>query len=358
MNIERSQVRRILIIQPRGIGDIILTTVAIGNLMAEFPGAEIDYLIQEPLNRAFLKQPKIHEVLTYSLKQPLSGVKLVGEVRKRRYDLVIDYFSNPRTAIITFLSGARYRAGRPHLGRKYAYNLPVRTVAGGPVHQADRNLDLLRAIGIRHDRTDLLFGVGKDDEAFAEKFWTGTFGADEFVAGVLPCGSWPSKKCDPDKFAEIADAIAKKFGARILLIWGPEEKEEVRRIQNLMKTIPVIAPSTSVCEMAALVGRCRLVIANDSGPMHIAVAVGTPVLALHGPTNPLRQGPFGPRHEGLRLESLPCIGCHLKVCPVHHECFRDLPAGMVLAAVSRIIEKNQLLPRGPKAERQDYVRHE
>ncbi|MFC1512257.1 glycosyltransferase family 9 protein [Candidatus Latescibacterota bacterium] len=347
MTIERSQVQNILIIQPRGIGDIILTTVVIKNLLADFPDAAIDYVIQEPLHRAFMKQPFIREVLTYRRTKPLTLLRLAREVRKRRYDLVIDFFSNSRTAFITFMSGARYRAGRPHLGRRYAYNrpVPVRDTAG-TAHQALRNLAVLGHLGISHDATDLLFGVGDDDRAFVGRFWAETFADGDFVAGLLPCGSWPSKKCDPEKFAEIADALIDELGARILIIWGPDELDESRRIRSLMNRDAVFAPATSVSEMTALVERCAMVIANDSGPMHIATAVGTPVLALHGPTNPARQGPFGPRHEGIRLEELPCIGCHFTVCPRNHECFREIPVERVLAAAYRIIEKNRLAAPG------------
>ena len=347
MTIERSQVERILIIQPRGIGDIILTTVVIPNLLADFPGAAVDYVIQTPLDRAFAHQPHIREVLTYTREKPLSVLKLAREVRKRRYDLVIDFFSNPRTAFITFRSKARYRVGRPRIGRGYAYNRPVpaRDTAG-TVHQAQRNLALLGHLGLTRDSTDILFCVGDDDRIFAGRFWEKTFEAGDFAVGLLPCGSWPSKKCDPEKFAEIADALAGELGARILIVWGPDELEESKQIRSLMTGDAVFAPKTSVGEMAALVERCAMIVANDSGPMHIAAAIGTPVLALHGPTNPSRQGPFGPRHEGLRLEELPCIGCHLTVCPRNHECFRELPVEQVLDAARRIVEKNNLMIPG------------
>ncbi len=344
MTIDRSQVRKILIIQPGGIGDIILTTIAIDNLLDEFPGAVIDYLIREPLHRPFLEQPFIHEILTFSPKKRFSGIKVIAEARKRSYDLVIDFFSNPRTALITFLSGARYRAGRSYRGRRYAYNFPIRNTSPGPAHQAERNLDFLAQMGLQHFKTDLHFEIGGKERESAGRFWSATFGEHEFVVGMLPSGSWQSKKCDPEKLAEIADAVIERFNTRIVLIWAPSEEQETRLIQDLMNHDPVLAPPTSVTEMAALVSRCGMVISNDSGPMHIAAAVGTPVLSLHGPTNPRRQGPYGPKHEGLRLEELPCIGCHQLVCAWNHECFRNIPLDMVLEKVQNMITRNKLIP--------------
>ena len=143
MKINKDNVKKILIIQPRGLGDIVLSTVISNNIRMDFPEATIDYTVQFPLNAALEKLPFINEIITYDRKSIKSGLGLILRVRKNNYNLVIDLFSNPRTALVTFLSGAEYRAGKPASGRNYAYNIEREAHDKNAVHQVQRNLDFL-----------------------------------------------------------------------------------------------------------------------------------------------------------------------------------------------------------------------
>jgi len=96
--------------------------------------------------------------------------------------------------------------------------------------------------------------------------------------------------------------------------------------------------------MGALISGCNILIANDSGPMHISAAIGTPTLSINGPTNPRLQGPYGSKHEWIRLDELECIECNLLECPRNHECFKDLPDEKIIEKVDLLIKKNNILP--------------
>ena len=138
-----------------------------------------------------------------------------------------------------------------------------------------------------------------------------------------------------------AHELERKYNAEILILWGKSDKEDAQKINNLIPN-SFLAPSTSIREMAAFIKRCDFLISNDSGPMHISTAVDTPVLSLHGPTDPRLQGPFGDKHEWINLAELDCITCNLLVCPKNHECFKDLPLNKILEKVEHIVEKNKI----------------
>ncbi|MCU7489932.1 MAG: glycosyltransferase family 9 protein [Bacteroidota bacterium] len=338
MKIDKSKVKKILCIKLRGIGDVILSTVVLDNLKKEFPEAKIDYLTEAPSKAALEGLPFLNEVLILDRKKGLSAIL---DVRRKKYDLVLDFYTNPRTALITFLSGSRYRAGFPYKGRSYAYNL-LGPAERDKFHAADLHLQFLKNLDLASELRELHFSLGNGDIEFADNFFKTNFKSNDFVVGLSPSGGWPSKKCDPVKFAEIGDEIARRLSAKILIIWGPGDKIEAFRTKELMKTEVVMAPPTDIRQMGSLMKKCRMLIANDSGPMHMATALKVPVLSLHGPTNPRLQGPYGERHEWIRLESLSCIGCNLLECPRHHECFLELPVENVMKKVMSIVEKNKL----------------
>ncbi|MCU7495598.1 MAG: glycosyltransferase family 9 protein [Ignavibacteria bacterium] len=341
MKIDKRKVKKILCIKLRGIGDVILSTVVLDNLREEFPEAEIDYLTEAPGKAALDGLPGLNEVLVLERNSTLKALSAILKVRNKHYDLVLDFYTNPRTALITFLSGARFRAGFPYKGRTYAYNLT------GPserdkFHAADLHLEFLKYLELSTSSKELHFSLSEKDLEFAENFFNREFKPSDFVVGLSPSGGWASKKCDPEKFSEIGDEIASRLSAKVLIIWGPGDKEEALKTMSLMKTKAVLAPPTDIRQMGALMKKCRLLIANDSGPMHMATALDVPVLSLHGPTDPLLQGPYGIKHEWIRLEGLECIGCNLLDCPRHHECFLELPVESVMKKVMTIVEKNNL----------------
>ena len=342
MKIDKEKVKKILCIKPRGIGDVILSTVVFDNLLKDFPSAKIDYLTEAPSKPLLEPLKVINEVLLFENEKKLNIISLVNKIKTRKYDLVLDFYSNPRTALVTFLSRAKYRAGFPYRGRKYAYNL------WGPsernkFHTAQLHLELLKNIGLSCNPGEMYFGLTGGDKEFADKFFNEKFSENDFVVGISPSGGWASKRCDPVKFAEIGDTIVKKYFAKILILWGPGDEDDALQIKNLMKEKIIFAPTTDIRKMGALISKCQMLIANDSGPMHIGTALKTPVLSLHGPTKPNLQGPFGEMHEWVRLDELDCIGCDLLECPRNHECFLNLPIERIMEKIDSLIKKNNLI---------------
>ncbi len=339
---DKTAVEKILIIKLRGIGDVVLSTIVLDNLKEEFPNAKIDYLVEAPSLPGLIDLPQINNLLLFDRKSFIKRAKIIYSIRKNKYDLILDFFTNPSTAIMTFLSGTKFRVGFPYRGRTYAYNL------FGPIdrekyHAAELHLETLKLLGIQTGKKQLHFSINAKTLYFAEKYFMENFSSSDFVVGICPTGGWHSKKCDAEKFAEIGEAIIQKYDAKILILWGKSDKEDALKIHTLMQKKSFLAPDTTIQELAAMISRCKLLIANDSGPMHISTAIGTPVLSLHGPTNPLLQGPYGEKHEWIQLSSLDCIECNLLDCPRNHECFMMLPVSEILNKVDKLISKNSII---------------
>lgn len=339
--LDSGHIRKILLIKLKGIGDVVMSTIVLDNLRAAFPDAKIDFLTEPPSEPLLTALPQINKVLLFRKNESFSALKIIKEVIPGRYDLVIDMFANPRTALITLLSGARYRAGFPYRGRKYAYNLFGPAERGG-MHAALLHLELLKYIGLPADKKELHFGLTEEDKEFAATFFAKTFSPDDAVVALSPSGGWPSKKCEPEKFAAFAKRILKSCAVKFLVVWGPGDKTDAELIANELGSSAVLAPPSSIREMGALLQQCCCVLANDSGPMHIAAACKVPVLSVHGPTNPAFQSAFGDKNEYVRLETLDCIGCNLLDCPRAHECFRDLPEDAVYEKFTLLLQKNKI----------------
>ncbi|HPO54587.1 MAG TPA: glycosyltransferase family 9 protein [Ignavibacteriaceae bacterium] len=337
--IKESGINKILIIKLKGIGDVVLSTIVLKNLKTDFPEAAIDFLTEPPSVPVLEGLPQINKILLFRKKEKLSGFKTILEVMKNRYDLIIDFYSNPRTALITLLSLAKYRAGFPYRGRKYAYNL-FGPSERGVHHSADLHLEFLKSIQIYAQEKELLFPLSQESKKFAVDYFNHTFSPDDFVVAISPSGGWESKKCPPEVFSQIAEKLIWKFRAKILIIWGPEDYDEAVKIkdgiaENLISSV-FLAPRTTVLQSAAIISLCSAMISNDSGPMHIASALKTPVLGLFGPTSPFMHGPYGSASGWVRHDQLDCIECNLLTCPINKKCFYDLP-------ILKIIDKFELL---------------
>lgn len=339
--IDKSKVKKILIIKLRGIGDVVLSTIILDNLKADFPDAEIDYLTEKPSKQAIEKIPHINNVIVFNRKDNLDRFKLHFKIRSMGYNLVFDFYSNPATALLTWFSGARYRVGFPYRGRKFAYN-NYGPEERAKYHAAELHTETLRSAGLKHTYNKLYYGIDDNDISSINKKIGDITSTNGLIVGISPSGGWSSKRCEPEKFAKIADEAVKRYGARVIIVWGPEDKQDAEAILSCMKNEAILAPPTTIREMGALLSLCNLVVANDSGPMHISTAVGTPTLAIHGPTDPKLQGPYGGKHESVRLESLHCIGCNLLECPYNHECFKDLPVEDVMRKLDAVIRKNNM----------------
>lgn len=337
MKITSEEIKKILIIKPRGIGDIVLSTIVIENLLNHFPNTKIDYLVEEFAKDVLKHNPYLNEVITFSKSEFI--LKTILKVRKKKYDLIFDLWSNPKTAQITFLSGAKYRVGYNYKGRSYAYNI-LGTSERGNCHSAFHNLELLKPLDIKIISKKIHFYLSDEEKLFANDFIKKNSLSNQRVVGIIPSGGWDSKRCPPDKWLEIIKSLLEKFTCKILLLWGPDDKTEVDYIKTKMNDDILLAPKTNLRELAAIIEKCDLIIANDSGPMHIAAAMQVPTLGLFGPTDPEKHGPFSEFSDYVIKKDLHCIICNKLECPYNKECFYEMSIDEILIKSEKLLEKN------------------
>jgi ADP-heptose:LPS heptosyltransferase len=265
-------------------------------------------------------------------------LKVAWRIRKEKYNMIIDLWSNPRSAQITFFSGVKFRVGYAYRGRKYAYNI-LGTSGKGEHHSAEHNLELLKPLDVKIISKKIHFSVGDLEKLFANDFFNENDLSNESVFGIIPSGGWDSKRCDKNKWVDICKSAIQEFKCKILVLWGPGDESDADFIKSNLGTDCLIAPKSTLHQMAGLISKCKLVIANDSGPMHISAALGIPTLGIFGPTNPKAHGPYSPNSDYIIKQDLECIICNKLICPLQHECMRELNTADVIKKIYPLLNK-------------------
>lgn len=340
-------VRRILVIRHRAAGDLLLTTPALRALRQGLPGRRIEVLVARGLGALLEGNPDVDSVIEFDRKALGSQLGLYARLARGGYDLVLDLVSNPRSAWMTALTRARVRAGYAIAGREWAYTLAVPRDPigpGGPKlrYAPEGALDVVRALGLAPRGLELTFRVspGADDAAERGIRAAGIDPARPIVL-CLPAGSWPSKTWLPERFAGAMDELARE--GSVVWMWGPGERDLAERCRGLTRHPSVVAPPMGWQEMGGWMKRAALWVGNDSGPKHVAVALGLPTVAVYGPTNPATWHPPQGPHRAVFANGLDCLHCNANECPLpgdrHMRCMRDVTVDRVVEAARSLVRR-------------------
>lgn len=265
-------------------------------------------------------------------------------LRRAGFDLCIDFQGLLKSAVFTYLSGAPQRLGFPRQMCREPLSA-VFTNLHGPVvdlemHVVDQLVDLLKPIGVATPERRFTVPLTEADEHFAERVWRELgLRSDVPVVVLYPGAAWETKRWGALNFARLNDALIRRYQVRTLLTWGPGEESLIQRVVRGTAYTPAIAPATTLLQLAALMARCRAFVGGDTGPLHLAAAVGTPTVALFGPSNPKRNRPYGPGHVVLH-QKLPCSNCYQRTCN-HWECLPGIEVDTVVKAVGSLLEKDE-----------------
>jgi ADP-heptose:LPS heptosyltransferase len=312
------------------------------NLKSYFPDAEINFLTLRHSRDILIDNPYLNRAFTYDPAEDKSWC-LIKNIRSQKYDLIIDLYGNPRTAFITFMSGAKYRFGFKFRGRNYAYNIKVKG-RGGEVHNAEFNLDALRALDIPIVSKKLYLSVNIVHEEFADEFIKSNNIDSKKIIGISKTGGWESKRYKKDDYIELISRINEKYDVNFILIWGNEsERADCEYIKvRVSKGNVYLIPDSPIRYLGAIISKCDMIIGNDSGPLHIAVAMGIPTLGIYGPTNPNLQGPYGDNDLFIVNDKLDCLYCNLLECPIGNICMTELSKDVILDKVKELIRINNI----------------
>lgn len=352
----------VLLIRLRLIGDVVLSTPVIGALRRSFPAARLAYLVERDAAPVVEGNPQLDEVLvaerSRGARRMLDDLRLAWRLRQRRFDVVIDLHGGPRSAWLTLASGARRRIGYDMPGRSWIYTHRVPRARGlQPRHSVLNQWDLLAAVeGWRpesptpsRDAVSMPLDPAADARIAARLRAAGVSPAEELVVVHVSANN-PFRRWPEPAFVElVARLAAASPRRRLLLSSGPSDRHAAGRIAASARAV-LGSPEASrvlefgefdLAELRALIGRSRLFVGGDTGPLHIAATTATPIVALYGPTLPVRSAPWRDPAlvtEAVEVDGLPCRPCEQRVCePGDYRCLTRVTPQDVFAAAERAL---------------------
>lgn len=332
---------RILVIKLRYVGDVLLATPVLSRLREGFPKAHLAMLVNPGTEDVVRDHPALDEVLVLERGSLARQWHLVRALRRRQFDLVIDLTDADRSALLSRLCGAPVRLGYNSEGRWRGF-LYTQVVAADrfSMHTVRYHLQALEPLGLSGPSPAPILTVAPEARQEAERLLREA-GVDAARPSVClhPGARWWFKSWPAERYAALADQIQTETRAQALFLGGDQERSLERRIAVVMKTpFRSLIGKTSVRTLAAVLERAALMVSNDNGPMHMAAALGTPVVALFGPSDPAVWGPSGEKHRVL-YKGLDCRSCFHPDCfRGEQNCMRQITLEEVWNAVSQTLD--------------------
>lgn len=347
-----NQISKILIIKLSSIGDIIHTLPVLPPLREKFPHMKIAWLVEHSYRSLLQNIKLIDQIFTVNTfkwrKKPYHKTTWrqirhkFSQLRKENFDLAMDFQGLIKSAFMGWLSGAKRRIGfganslREPLGRIF-YHQTISAKQKKP-HIIFKNLSLLTSLDINETEIKFPPFVGKTDKEFAS-LCIKRLKLNRYAI-INPGAGWYCKQWQINKYAALADKLVSEYNLDVLISWGPGEKKLASRLKNNMKNKSTVLFPTSILQLAALIDKASLFIGSDSGPLHLATALQTPVIGLLGPTDPERNGSFNHR-DIIISKDLDCSPCYKKNCdkPI---CMESISVDEVLHAVDRRLKQEAI----------------
>lgn len=324
-------------------------------LRVRFPKARISWLINPSLAPIVQHHPDLDEVILFD-RRALSKVglrwsatrglfRLIGELRRRRFDLVLDLQGLLRSGFLAGSTGAPVRAGFADPREAAARIFYTHRVSGAEpdMHAVDRNYLFGRMLGF--DDVPPQFNLAITDrerQQAADALESAGIAIGQPFAAVLPGARWETKEWIVGRFAEMIDELAATRGVRSVLLGETAERLRCDRILELARSEPAnLCSQTNLRVLMAILERANVAVCHDSGPMHLAAALGRPLVCVTGPTNPSRTGPYG-RLDAVVSAGVPCSPCYLRrlrQCQHNHDCMKNVSVAQVVAAVHKELDR-------------------
>jgi lipopolysaccharide heptosyltransferase I len=302
--------QRFLVIRLSSIGDIVHTLPAVAALGRAYPQAKIHWAVERRYAGLLAGNPYVHRALkletlgwrekrarAVALEEAVRGIQAL---REASYDAALDFQGLWKSALLGRLSRSRERLGFAEYWLKEpgaAVFYTERVSAGGRVHMVEVNLALVERLGARAERWEFPLPQAPEDDRDVEGRLA-SLGARDFII-INPGGGWKAKCWAPENYAELLERLARRLSWKILLTGSPEEEKSIAEILSRAGVPQAFYFPSTLSQFIALARRAKLCVGGDTGPVHLASAVGTPIVAIHGPTDPARNGPFS--HEDIAL---------------------------------------------------------
>ena len=354
--------KKFLIINPFGLGDVLFTTPALSAIKKSYPDAFIGYWCNERVEELLRNNPDINKIFALSrgdlkriynesrIKGICKFLKLLRDIKKERFDISLDFSSEHRYSLISKLLGIKKRVGFNYKNR--GRFLTERIDINGYIskHVVEYYLDLLKPLDIAPKKRCLVLGIS-DTARMRIKNKISRFGikdTDLLIGIAAGAGaSWGKdasiKHWPAIKFAQLADSLCKDFGAKILILGDDSERPIADIIANTMVSKPVdLVGKTSLEEFCAVISNLKVLVTNDGGPLHIAVALGVKTVSIFGPVDDLVYGPYplNDMHVVIKKD-ITCRPCYqdfkLALCDRERECINNISVDEVYSAVRSLL---------------------
>jgi heptosyltransferase-2 len=336
--LSRKNIRRILVRTTNWIGDAVMTTPALKAVRETFPDARISVVANPLVTQLFEFHPDCDEVIEFDRQGRHAGsigfLRFAAMLRSRKFDCAILFQNAIEAALMAFLAGVPNRTGYMTDGRRLLLNHPVAIgEAERTLHHTDYYLHMLALCGVTTKDKRQVLALRPDETRWAAETLPRTR-----YAVINPGAAYGSaKRWIPERFAEVADELASRYGLSIVLTGGPGEVEIGADIAKAMQSPHQnVIGKTSVRQMMALLAASSLMITNDSGPMHVAAAFAVPMVAIFGPTDHTTTSPWGTRSQIVR-HPVECSPCMLRQCPIDHRCMQRVTVENVLSAAAALL---------------------
>ncbi len=322
--VDKSRVKRILVITLSNVGDIILTTPVVEVLLREFPRAQLDVMVGPRGREIFQCHKKLKNLIIYDKRAPFfEKFKLFLNLRSARYNLVVDL----RHTILPFVLGARYKTN------------PFQRVPEEATHKKDGHLSRLKNLGIDTSNSGFHIPVEESDKRYVDGLLNGVKGRPFIVAA--PGAKSHVKRWPLKYFAELSDMLKNDLGYEVVLIGDESDRIVIERILFYMKTEPVnLLEKTNIRQLTYLIRKSKLLITNDSAPMHVGSACGIPTLAFFGPTDEKKYGPLTKTGSKVLRKNIRCSPCEVPQCvnkENRYECLKSISVKEALRAVRELL---------------------
>ncbi|MEK6777577.1 MAG: glycosyltransferase family 9 protein [bacterium] len=344
-----SSPKNLLILSQRRLGDAVLSTPIFPLLRKRFPGCTISVLANPYIREIFEFCPEVDHILEYGKGYGIREIlRVIREIRRHPFDLLIDLNTDGSLifALIAGLSRAGYSVGYDQDGRGVFYDSALPFPEKGDKHMLDMIVQTLSPLGVSPSKEPPRLTVPEPllQEVRAKLPESG-IAQGQVLVGLHSGAVHPTQRWPVEYFAELGDRIIGSGCGRVILCGGDRESDMILRIVDRMKETPLYVRTVSLKHLAALLSELDLLVCNNSGPLHLAAAVGTPTLSFMGPTKPAQWWPLGQGHTVLRRDDLACIGCNMGTCPVKtHACMYGISPTEVFDTIrNRLLQDSKMV---------------
>ena len=331
------------------VGDAVMSVPALQALRVKFPDARISILARPWVASLYGREPFCDELIPYEAPRGWRGLRekwaMAAELRRRNFDCAILFQNAFEAAALVSAAGIPVRIGYSRDARAWLLTHPIPVPKRGetPRHQRFYYLELLKRAGVvdTYPLDDSIRLTGSETAARDGRKWFQRAGFTGPVIGVSPGAAYGgAKRWFPERFAEAAIQLAVEHGAAVAIFGSPEEATIGETICGAVAEAGLrcinFAGRTSLQEFIDMAAACDLFLTNDSGPMHVASALGVPTVAIFGATDEIATGPTGPHSRVVRV-AVECSPCLLRECPIDHRCMSGVSAGHVVEAARELV---------------------